>query len=256
MKLLPTTRPRIFEDYPTLAIALKNWQHETYRLEDLTYEAGEEVFLNLDDEEPTVLSESKARELNREAEEELANLKDPFEDDIPLSSPLTTLIVDQSAPSFEDFTKQIGKACSLLAKELDWSEFAIISDCRRSILSQENDHPPVQAAQEKLAGFGLTAETPNGLVVDRQGLEAIVGDLFWIARCNASAPYTLVSAKGSSTVATLCKYGNFHFDFYTEEAERAFEKAVPPSGLSIVADGMCYERFTSDGSISGRALDL
>ncbi|QFT29238.1 hypothetical protein FIV00_01955 [Labrenzia sp. THAF82] len=256
MKLLPTSRPRIFEDYPTLAIALKNWQHETYRLEDLTFEAGEEVFLEIDDEEPTVLSESKARELNLEAEEELANLKDSFRDDIPLLSPLTTLIVDKSAASFEDFTKQIGKACSLLARELDWSEFAIISDCRRSILSQDNDHPPVRAAQKKLAEFGLTATAPDGLVVDRQGLEAIIGDLFWIARCNASAPYTFVSAKGSSTVATLCKYGNFHFDFYAEDAERVFEMAVPPAGLSIVPDGMCYERFTHDSSISGRALDL
>ena len=75
-------------------------------------------------------------------------------------------------------------------------------------------------------------------------------------RCNASAPYILFAPRGSSAVAWLCKYGNFHFDFLDDAEKHEVERHVQTSDLDIEPDNMCYERFSEDGAIPGRAIEI
>ena len=139
MKIEAADREAIFNAFPVLASTLKDWQQETYRLEDLIFEPGEEVWLEDDDEAPTVLSESLAEKLNRETEAELLALKDTFSGNEPIPDIAGRLIVEMNARSFEDFTRKIGPAFAGLADAMRWWEFAVMSDCRRPILAQDND---------------------------------------------------------------------------------------------------------------------
>lgn len=256
MKIEATDRQVIFNAFPLLAGALKHWQRDTYRLDELLFEPGEEVWLEADDEAPTVLSESMAEKLNRETEADILGLLDPFTNATPGSKPAGTLIAEMQAPSFEDFTGRIGPAFGEFAIDMQWQDFAVISDCRRPILAQDNDYPQVQAAEERLKRAGLSKSSPVGYRADAAGLSSILGDLFWIARCNASAPYILVAPRGTSVVAWLCKYGNFHFDFFDAAEKTQIEKGLQRSSLDIEPDNMCYERFSEDGAMPGRKIEI
>lgn len=254
MKIEATDRNAIFENFPTLSSAVQAWQEQTYCLENVLFKAGESVWLDDDDDAPTELSAEMAERLNKETEEEFRALKDVFTQETHLSRPEDTLIVEMAAKSFEDFTANIGRSFSQLAEAMHWEEFALISDCRRPILVQDNDFPSVRKAEDRLLHFGFTKTDTNGFVADTEGLSAILGNLFWIARCNASAPGILISPRASATVAMLCKYGNFHVDFYKMEEKARFESELPQSGLKVEKDGICHERFSEEGAISGRAL--
>lgn len=256
MKIEALDREVVFKRFPTLSSAVHTWQEQTYCLQNVLFRPGEAVWLDDDDDAPTELSAEMAEKLNSETEEEFAALKDVFGPETHLSRPEDTLIVEMTAGTFDDFTANVGRSFSRLADAMHWEEFALISDCRRPILAQDNDFPPVRQAEDRLLHLGFTKTDANGFVADTEGLSAILGNLFWIARCNASAPYILISPGESATVATLCKYGNFHVDFYRMEERARFESKLPQSGLEIEMDGICRERFSDDGAISGRMLQI
>ncbi|MBN9673204.1 hypothetical protein [Roseibium aggregatum] len=257
MMLRSADRMEIFESYPVLAAHLRNWQDQTYDPANLEYREGDSVIFDLETDEAVSISAEQAAELNAENEAELAELKDDFSNiRLPALEKPELLVATTDAMSMDDFSNGIGPAFLAFAREMGWTEFAFVSDCRRPILSQDNDYPPVEAAEKTLLRAGLSKSGDDGYLADAEAFAALLGPLFYIARCNACAPYILFSAKGASAVGTLCKYANIHLDCYDEDETNRIDAGLEAAGMELLPDGHCHEKFSDDGAISGRRIEL
>lgn len=256
MKIERAERHELLAGHPILAGHLKRYQQLTYDPANCRYRAGEEVWLEPDADAPTVLTEEQASKLNRETEEEMAALKDGFSPGIDARAPVDSLIVAMNARSMEDFVARFGTVFTNLADQLGWSEFVVLTGVRQPLLGQENDHPPVLAAEDHLLEAGFSRTEPHGLASDLEGFASILGSLFWIARCNAAAPHILFAARGSASVGTLCQYANIHFDIYEPQEANLLGNALEPNGLCQPPDGICREILSQTSAIPGRAIEL
>ena len=73
------TREIIFDRNSVLAWHIFDWQKINYDPAEHFVEAGEEIYLELSDEKPTVLSEKLAEEVNRQAISYSESMRDIFE---------------------------------------------------------------------------------------------------------------------------------------------------------------------------------
>ena len=83
MSMERVSRADAFAQAPALARSLYDWQASGFNPDEDPFEAGEEVFLNMDDEAPTVLSAEEAARLNQEHADFCAAMRDPFEPQPP-----------------------------------------------------------------------------------------------------------------------------------------------------------------------------
>lgn len=254
MKIERAERQTLLASHPVLASHLKSYQQLAFDPANSLYRPGEEVWLESDADQPTVLSEELAAKLNRETEEEMAALKDSFSPNPGSLESVGSPIVTIPAASMEDFAQRFGGVFTKLAEALDWSEFVVISGARLPLLAQDNGYPPVVDAQNSLLQAGLTKTGYHGLSCDLEGFVSILGALFWIARCNAAAPHILFSAIGSASVGTLCQYANIHYDIYDRAEADRLQDALDPHGFFALPDGVCREIFTPAPGVPGQAI--
>lgn len=254
LKLVP--RGQIFELNQTLAHYIYQWQLATFDPSIDRFEPGDEVWLETDDEQATVISEEKAEELNRDYEEYCISMRDDF-DPVPQEKNYTgSIIAELPSQNFESFTTIVGTKFRDFAKEMGWNEFLVISDAKAEYLHQDNTFSPVQNAQTQLMNLGLTKEYSGGIIIDHETIEPFLTSIFWIVRCNAATPNISITAKDAPIIATLCKYGNFHFECYDKAEEKKLEEALLSTGFAIAEDGVCMEHFSDDGIIEGRRIPL
>ncbi len=256
MGLKLVKRKKIFEQNHVLAHYIYHWQRATLNPENDRYEAGETVWLEPDDEEATVLTEEQAHELNSDYEDYCDTMRDSF-DETPQDAEHTgSVIAELPSKDFETFTTKIGRRLKALAEQMGWEELLIISDAKSSYLNQDNSHPPVQNAEKRLKSLGLTKEHKGGIILSLDSVEDFFSAIFWIVRCNATAPEISITAKSAPVIGTLCKYGNIHFECYDEAEERKLQKALIHADFAIAEGGACEEHFSEDGTIEGRSISL
>lgn len=249
-------REDLFARCGPLAAHLRGWQAANYDIEAVRFDAGDRVVMDIDADGPEVLTSERAAELNAETAALFDSLKDRFDAGAPNLAHAGLIVAEDDSATMEDFVATIGQRFERLAAGAGWETFFLVTDARRSILEQDNDHPPVAAAQRALTDIGFARERPDGVVCDREGMRDLLPLLFRIARHNASAPSIVFCAEGAASVGTLCKYANIHFDVYDAAEKHRLERQIPEVGLLIVEDAICDERFSASGAIEGRRLDL
>lgn len=127
---------------------------------------------------------------------------------------------------------------------------------RAGWLSERDDYAPLAEAGAALRGFGITPDSHGGIVVDRGSVGEVLVPLFWLARCDTSREIW-IGADGASFVANFCQYGNLHVYVYDREMVARLREAALRAGFVEVDDAMgCSDRFSSDGSIEGRQIEI
>jgi len=247
-------REDLFARCGPLAAHLRAWQAATYDIEAMRFDAGDRVILDGDEDE--VLTAERAADLNAETAALFDTLKDRFEARVPDLAYAGLIVAEDDSATMEDFVATIGRRFDHLATRAGWERFFVVTDARRSILAQDNDHPPAAAAQRALRDIGFARERPDGVVCDREGMRDLLPLLFRIARHNASAPSIVFCAEGAASIGTLCKYANIHFNVYDVAEKHRLERQIPEAGLTIAKDAICDERFSASGAMEGRRLDI
>ncbi|MEM6667181.1 MAG: hypothetical protein AAF638_12355 [Pseudomonadota bacterium] len=252
-------RPRCdaFAEIPALAHMVHDWQRDVFHRDpEDTYAQGDEVWLDLDAPAAVAITSQQAEELNREEAEYLARLRDRFDPPPPDYPDKATLIAELDAPSMAAFVDAIGRAMAALSAAMSWGNLTVLPMSRAPILIQENDAPQVAAAEVALLDMGLTRDFEGAMDAPAEKMAGAFGPLFWIARCNASAPSIALGAAGSSIAGMLCKYGNIHFYVCDPADMPGFVQALAACGFLVPEDGLCRERFSETGVIDNRQIIL
>lgn len=256
MTLSFLTRHETFAAHPHLARHVRDWQAACLDPADHRFEAGEEVMMDLGDDAATVLTAEMAEQLTREAEADLAALRDTFVAPLPDDPVLPMIVAEPPGATVTECAGAAGAAFAALCAQMGWREIAIMPITRAPILAQRNDSPQPAAAEAALQAAGLARDHEGAIVGNPEAAAPLIGPLFWVARCNAGAPQILFNAAGSSVVGILCKYVNVHLEAYNAAERERLATALAASGFAEPPEGHCVERFADDGMIEGRRLDL
>lgn len=239
---------------PHLAAAVHSFQLSCDPSDD-PFEVGQEVIMELGDDEAVTLDAALCEKLNREMMENYQAQCDRFDAPPGKYKPEGFHIAFADGNDIDELLENNARAWLRLSEEMGWGPTALAGCLVEPWLQQENDYPPMAAAHERLNALGLANDYKGGIIAEGEELRVLLTDLFAVARYNASAPYTYLAAEGADTVAILCKYGNYHLETCSTEAIEPLEAALPAAGLDIEPDGMCYEPFGAD-LMEGRRLDL
>lgn len=238
-----------------LARALYDWQQQSFDPAADPYYAGQDVW-DSDLDKSEVLTGAKAAEWNAKFEAFCAAHSDQF-DPVPPELPMGAFcIAELDSPSFEDFAAAVVAPTRALFDCLGWTRILMIGISRAAYLEQENEAPEVAAAENRLLAAGLSRDYAGAIAADPDTAAQFLANFFWIARCNAAAPYLYVSAPAASTLLVLCKYGNYHVETYTGGEAPEVEAALLEAGFTLASDGICEERFSETGAIADRKLPV
>ena len=121
-----TSRNDAFADYPHLARFVRDWQAENFDPRQDRFEAGDEIFLELDDEEAILLTAELAEQINRERDDEFAALCDTFDASLPNGRPATFIVAEPPGATMEQSASLAGPAFATLCRSLGCDEVAIL----------------------------------------------------------------------------------------------------------------------------------
>ena len=255
MQIDLVNRKSVFDANPVLARALYDWQQSAFDPAEDPYYAGQDVWDSGIDG-PAVLTAEQAAEWNANFEAFCAEKTDSF-DPVPPNLPKGAFCVAEFlSASFEEFVSSVAVPTGALFDLLGWDRVMMIGFTRTPYLDQDNDAAQVAAAENRLLATGLTRDYSGAMSADPESAAKFLAEYFWIARCNASAPYLWVSAPGASTLLMPCQYANYHVETYTSGDAREIEAALQQAGFTLAPDGICEERFSDSGAIADRKLQI
>ena len=255
MSITFCSRAEALDLNPHLAAAVHAFQRSCDPSDD-PFEVGQEVYLELTDDEPVTLDAALCEKLNRETMEEYQARCDQFDAPPGKYKPDGFHIAFAYGGDIVELLENNAGAWLRLTEKMGWGPTAFVGCFVEPWLGQRNDYPPMLAAHNRLTELGLSDDYRGGIIADGKELQVLVRDLFAVARYNASAPYTYLAAQGADTIAMLCKYGNYHLETCGKPGVQKLEQALPKAGLEIEPDGMCHEPFGDDDLLEGRRLDL
>lgn len=248
------SRSLAFKQCPQLAKQIMDHQQVMFNPEEEVYAEGEAVYLELDDDQPTVLTKEKANELNSEHAEHCMSVCDEFEEIPPQSAWVERIIAELNAPTFESFVEDIGQSLVELSLALGWGELIAIGERKAPYLAQENSYKPVRKAVHRLLSMGIDRKTHDGIILRQSDCAEFFASMFWIVRCNASAPGICFSSPNSNIVGKLCKHRNIHFESYDQAESDILRTALRTAGFRELSNGVCAENFSSSEAIDGRSI--
>lgn len=115
--------------------------------------------------------------------------------------------------------------------------------------------PPVLADSARaFRAMGAGKVFGGGIRVAVADAAAVVAPLMWTMRMDAGYGPVYFATDGAPLVASFCQHGNLHLDIYDPDVLGALRESAPSAGLEEAIDGVCRERFATDGAIPGRRL--
>lgn len=216
-----------------------------------SYEEGEKILFDLDDDEATVLTKQLTDKLNEEQEKEFEENRDinPFEDSVSLEFIETRLIISSNKNSL-DYLQNIASLLEIMRAKLGESELMILGVENTPWLAQENDYLPVRNALDYL-GKKIDKDFAGGFLLKEDAIIEFIPHLFWLIRCNAGLTYFYFSFPNSKTMISLCKYGVLHFEFYDQEEKLKILKTL--SSLNFKEVDECNDPIEFD-KFDGRQM--
>jgi hypothetical protein len=226
-----------------------------YRQRDLM-SAGDKMYLTMEDDEPTILSQVQADEINAESIQDQISVMDTFDSDLPSLKFCDEMIGALATNDRDVFFENIGRQTQDFFAAMEWETVQLVTDEKTPYLIQRNDFLPVREAGKKLISMGLDSEYAEGIELTSETTPEFISAMFWLVRCDPMMPQVKFSGGGSSSVGTFCKYGNFHFDCYSHSEAKKLKKALGSTGFDTMSSQFCCERFSMTGAIEGRSISV
>ena len=250
IKLL--SRKDILNFNPTFASYIINWQGGIYNPlhEHNTYKAG---ILWIDDR---LATQEECDQLNQEALDDFLKRKDDYPAHSPEEKFKGEIVYSAKKTNLSVYPVRLADSLTELTFNLNWQPLIFLLDYSVPWLSQENDHKPVARALSYLRSLGIENDFTGGFLASGKELNEFLKNLFWLVRCNATLPICYFSGVEGDTLMYLCKYGNVHFEFYSEAEKIIVQREASGAKLMEVENGECYEEFTKTGFITGRQTKI
>jgi hypothetical protein len=247
-------RQEILKLSKAFASFIINWQDQEYNpsQEYNTYKAGMMYDMKLG--KPRHYSQEEIDLMNAERLEEYNSKKDNVVTGSIEENYSGTLIYNLPSAEISDYIENLAGSIETLAEKLDWEAVIFLLVYADPWLEQQNDYKPVKSALKYLKSIGVTDEFTGGFKANGNDLKELVKHLFWIFRCNAALPYSFFSGINKDFVGSICKHGNIHFHFYSEN--EYFEIRNKCLDLGMTQIERCFENFSETSAIKGRKLAL
>lgn len=123
------------------------------------------------------------------------------------------------------------KSLDSLSSILKLNSWTFLTQGKGKWLAQENSFHKVVTAQRWLRDQGVDERFTEAITASGTQLQELVTHLLWLTRCNASMREIYLTGNQANgeemkLIGCLCKYGNIHWDFFSEEQYRSFSDAV------------------------------
>lgn len=189
----------------------------------------------------------------RQAVEEQFDARAPQE----RSPDSTTTIFYHPSVNLEEYPQKLATSLKTALQSLGTANVYCVAHVRVPLFGNlDNAYAPLKKAYRGLKTITKSMEYREGFRVDLDSLEEFIPILFWIARCDASAPeYMLINPENDLFVGFLCKYGNLHITFQDSQLAKEVTKELVKAGLAEWQENE-YDRFSKDSGIKGRTLKL
>lgn len=256
MSIKFVSRKDVFDSNTTLAWQVFDNQETYFNPSENLLSAGDSAYLDIDDDTPTILSPELAEKWNNDYIEYCNSMRDEFDPTPSKVDLYEQIIAELPQNSREGFFDIFGKKISLLFEHLNWAETSVVASSPIPYLVQKNDYPPVKTSTKNLKAIGISKSYSDGFVLTKPTTDTFFKNIFWITRCNASAPEILFSGAHSSIIGMLCQYGNIHFNCYNSDAKIQLTKALAEVGFIVAEDGYCRDSFSGTRITEERSLEI
>ena len=105
-----------------------------------------------------------------------------------------------------------------------------------------------------MKGIGVNNNFIGGFKANGQDLQELTKNLFWLIRCNGALPSCYFSGVDTDFTGDICKYGNIHFYFYSEQDKIEVGKLAAELGMTVINNGECFENFSDSSTIKGQQI--
>ncbi len=248
-------RPQVFKLNRTFASFIADVQDAQYNptLDYNKYEPGE-MYVD-DSDKPRFVSQEECDKWNAEAFEEYLKRKDNIE---PFSIKdrhvgEVTYKLSNTA-DIDSYIDKLGDTVVALSDRLNWKAVLFLLDYSTPWLSQDNDYKPVKKALDYLKSIGVDHNFIGGFKASGQDLKELTKNLFWLIRCNAALPSCYFSGIDTGFTADICKHGNIHFHFYSQQDKIEVGKLATELGMTDIENEDCFDNFSATGAIKGRQI--
>jgi hypothetical protein len=152
------------------------------------------------------------------------------------------------------FTAELSSKVKELLNAINASEFILISHLKLDFFgNRKNKFKPLVNAYKNLEKIVGQKSYEEAFIFDLESLPEIIEMLFWITRCDPSAPeYLFLFDNEQKIQISLCKYGNIHLTQFDKEV--LTEKKLSTLGWAIIEEES--DNFTEDGAIDGRQMKM
>lgn len=153
------------------------------------------------------------------------------------------------------YTIELSNKLKELFRSVNATEFYVLSHLKLDLFgNRENDYEPLVEAYKKLEELTGQTSYNEAFHLHINDIDQLIDCLFWIIRCDPSVPeYIFLFDKNEKLELFICKYGNVHV---TEIGDQQLSnERLTTLGWQVI-EGPEYDRFSDDGAIEGRRINL
>jgi hypothetical protein len=210
-----------------------------------------------DSDKPRFVSQEECDKWNAEAFAKYLNEKDDIE---PFSlkdkhTGEVTYTLSQTI-DIDCYVDNLANTMVALCDRLNWKAVVFLFDYSIPWLYQDSDYKPVKKALDYLKSIGVDNNFNGGFKASRQDIKELTKNLFWLIRCNAALPTCYFSGIVTDFTANICKHGNIHFHFYSQQDKINIGNLATDLGMVDIENGDCYNTFSETGVIEGRQITI
>jgi len=156
--------------------------------------------------------------------------------------------------SFKGHLRILGEALKSLMNELHFEHLIFLGDTKLAWLCQDNDFKPVKEAMDYLTNNKIGKRFNGGIEVSRSEIPTFVKHLCWLTRSNASLPMIYFTDKNQNFIASICKYGNIHFETMNKDTDYALNTLIDKSPFNFLDKNNCYNQHGKTSAINSRKI--
>lgn len=164
-----------------------------------------------------------------------------------------SIIFNYNLNNIEDYLRIFPEKFKLLLSSVGIDSVYFLFYFNWNWFAQNNDYMPVKYALNELEQITETDEYNGAFLVDLNSIEDFTKIVFWLNRCNASLPDIIFISEDKCFSGNICKYGNIHIDFYSNEVRNQILERAVKLGFEIVNQEL--EMFSKNGAIEGRQIN-
>ncbi|MCC6548922.1 MAG: hypothetical protein IT279_02515 [Ignavibacteriaceae bacterium] len=144
-----------------------------------------------------------------------------------------SLILAHGSRSLNHYPSAVARSFSRLMEMLQINEYFMIAHLPHQLLAKSKmSYPPLAKAYKRLSAISPSDSRQHAFLIRNELSAEVIKSLFWIHRCDQSVPeYVFFAPKDDSFVMSLCKYGNIHFEAFTQARADQIRSLHKKAGL-------------------------